>query len=78
MHFLYSFWERINKIEINYFCFFVLDKEILDKVLGSEERQFSSLAGLVSDKTLRAVNEMGFSEMMEIQFKSIKPLLEGR
>lgn len=58
--------------------FSVLDKETLDKVLGSEDREFFSLTGLVSDKTLRAVNEMGFTEMMEIQFKSIKPLLEGR
>ena len=54
----------------------------LDTVLGVDQRdedcQFSSLAGLVSDKTLRAVEGMGFTEMMEIQHKAIKPLLQGR
>ena len=52
----------------------------LETVLGSvnDDRRFSSLADKVSDKTLKAVEEMGFTEMMEIQFKSIRPLLEGR
>ena len=52
----------------------------LEEVLGSDssDKKFSSLSGSVSDKTLKAVNEMGFTEMMEIQSKSIRPLLQGR
>lgn len=54
----------------------------LDAVLGVEagggDRRFSSLVELVSEKTLRAVEEMGFPEMMEIQHKAIRPLLQGR
>ena len=41
-------------------------------------KNFSSLAGEVSDKTLKSISEMGFTEMMEIQHRSIRPLLEGR
>jgi ATP-dependent RNA helicase DDX18/HAS1 len=37
---------------------------------------FSSLKGRVSDATLEAIDEMGFSRMTEIQAKSIPPLLE--
>ncbi|XP_028991735.1 ATP-dependent RNA helicase DDX18 isoform X2 [Betta splendens] len=43
-----------------------------------EDTSFSSLAGLVSENTLKAVQEMGFQHMTEIQHKSIRPLLEGR
>lgn len=50
----------------------------LESVLGDNSKSFSSLAGLVSDKTLKAIEEMGFTDMMEIQYKSIRPLLEGR
>ena len=45
---------------------------------GGGDRSFSSLAGLVSEKTLRAIEEMQFKEMMEIQYRSIRPLLEGK
>ena len=53
-------------------------EKVLDGGHGLEERQFASLAGLVSEKTLRAIEEMGFTEMMEIQYRTIRPLLEGR
>lgn len=43
-----------------------------------EDTSFASLAELVSESTLRAVKEMGFEHMTEIQHKSIRPLLEGR
>ncbi|KAM4562036.1 ATP-dependent RNA helicase DDX18 [Fundulus diaphanus] len=43
-----------------------------------EDTSFASLAGLVSDSTLRGVKEMGFEHMTEIQHKTIRPLLEGR
>uniref|UniRef100_A0A8C3AL79 ATP-dependent RNA helicase n=1 Tax=Cyclopterus lumpus TaxID=8103 RepID=A0A8C3AL79_CYCLU len=43
-----------------------------------EDTSFSSLAELVSENTLKAVKEMGFEHMTEIQHKSIRPLLEGR
>ncbi len=42
------------------------------------DRSFSSLSDCVSDKTLKAISEMGFTEMMEIQYRSIRPLLEGK
>lgn len=45
---------------------------------GDGDRRFSSLTDCVSDKTLKAISEMGFTEMMEIQYRSIKPLLEGK
>jgi ATP-dependent RNA helicase DDX18/HAS1 len=37
-----------------------------------------SLRGFVSDKTLKAIEDMGFTHMMEIQHKSIRPLLAGK
>ena len=43
-----------------------------------DDRRFSSLVDCVSDKTLKAIQEMGFTEMMEIQSRSIRPLLEGK
>lgn len=42
------------------------------------DNSFEALRGKVSDATLKAVVEMGFSKMTEIQAKSIPPLLEGR
>ena len=53
-------------------------EEVLEGEHGLEDRQFASLVGLVSEKTLRAIEEMGFTEMMEIQHRTIQPLLEGR
>lgn len=45
---------------------------------GLGGRGFNSLEGRVSDKTLKAIAEMGFTDMMEIQHRAIPPLLEGR
>lgn len=39
---------------------------------------FESLDGKVSSHTLRAIKEMGYTHMTEIQAQSIPPLLEGR
>ncbi|KMZ05033.1 probable ATP-dependent RNA helicase pitchoune isoform X1 [Drosophila simulans] len=44
----------------------------------SDDRSFASLKGAVSEATLRAIKEMGFTEMTEIQAKSLTPLLKGR
>ncbi|XP_053674825.1 probable ATP-dependent RNA helicase pitchoune [Anopheles nili] len=41
-------------------------------------REFKSLEGNVSDNTMKAIAEMGFTKMTEIQAKAIPPLLEGR
>uniref|UniRef100_A0A915EL99 ATP-dependent RNA helicase n=1 Tax=Ditylenchus dipsaci TaxID=166011 RepID=A0A915EL99_9BILA len=38
---------------------------------------FDSLQGKVSANTLKAIEDMGFSKMTEIQAKSIEPLLQG-
>ncbi|CAH2085461.1 unnamed protein product [Euphydryas editha] len=40
--------------------------------------EFSSLEGKVCEPTLRAIKEMGFTTMTEIQAKAIPPLLEGK
>ncbi|XP_052898858.1 probable ATP-dependent RNA helicase pitchoune [Anopheles moucheti] len=45
-------------------------------LLGNQE--FSSLVGKVSNNTIKAIGDMGFTKMTEIQAKSIPPLLEGR
>ncbi|XP_073097436.1 ATP-dependent RNA helicase DDX18 isoform X2 [Manis javanica] len=43
-----------------------------------EDTSFASLTDLVNENTLKAIKEMGFTNMTEIQHKSIRPLLEGR
>ncbi|KAM5265417.1 ATP-dependent RNA helicase DDX18 isoform 1-T1 [Hipposideros larvatus] len=43
-----------------------------------EDTSFASLSNLVNENTLKAIKEMGFTNMTEIQHKSIRPLLEGR
>lgn len=42
------------------------------------DMSFTSLKGLISDESLKGIEEMGFTTMTEIQAKSIPPLLEGR
>ena len=42
------------------------------------DKKFASLSEVVSEKTLNAVTDMGFTDMMEIQHKSIRPLLDGK
>lgn len=39
---------------------------------------FSALEGRVCENTLKAIQDMGFTNMTEIQAKAIPPLLEGR
>lgn len=59
----------------------VEDSECFSPSLSSgafEDNSFTSLAGLVSENTLKGISDMGFTHMTEIQHKSIKPLLEGR
>ncbi|XP_058157090.1 ATP-dependent RNA helicase DDX18 [Dasypus novemcinctus] len=58
------------------------DSEVPNLPLGLtgafEDTSFTSLANLVNENTLKAIKEMGFTHMTEIQHKSIRPLLEGR
>ncbi|XP_014283069.1 uncharacterized protein [Halyomorpha halys] len=42
------------------------------------DARFSALEGKVSEETLKAIEDMGFTQMTEIQAKAIPPLLEGR
>lgn len=42
------------------------------------DTSFKSLEGAVSESTMKAVADMNFSHMTEIQAKTIPPLLEGR
>lgn len=52
---------------------------VSDLLLGAfEDTSFASLSNLVNENTLKAIEEMGFKRMTEIQHKSIRPLLEGR
>lgn len=48
----------------------------LETLLG--DNSFEALRGRVGEATLKAIKEMGFTKMTEIQAKSIPPLLEGR
>ncbi|KAK8740111.1 hypothetical protein OTU49_003043 [Cherax quadricarinatus] len=41
-------------------------------------RSFDSLRSVISDETMKAIDQMGFTEMTEIQAKAIPNLLEGR
>lgn len=43
---------------------------------AAEPRKFEELN--LSDKTMQAINDMGFSDMTEIQRRGIPPLLAGR
>ena len=58
-----------NYRKIWYFC---------PDVTVPDSKEFKSLEGFVSEKTLNAISDMGFTTMMEIQHKSIVPLLKGR
>ncbi|KAL4832639.1 hypothetical protein H8958_010838 [Nasalis larvatus] len=57
------------------------DSEVPSLPLGLtgafEDTSFASLCNLVNENTLKAIKEMGFTNMTEIQHKSIRPLLEG-
>lgn len=44
----------------------------------SNNTSFSALSEKVCENTLKAIKDMGFTNMTEIQAKSIPPLLEGR
>lgn len=46
--------------------------------LDPNNRSFKSLVDHVSEPTLKAIEEMGFTEMTEIQARSIPPLLQCR
>jgi len=54
-----------------------LEEMMKDSEVGMDEK-FSSLSEVVFEKTLNAVTDMGFTDMMEIQHKSIRPLLDGK
>jgi len=63
----------------------VVKQTILSAVPGSgialsilSSATFTSLADKVCENTLKAVAEMGFTTLTEIQARSIPPLLEGR
>lgn len=51
---------------------------LAEDVTNPDSKEFKSLEGIVSEKTLNAIADMGFTTMMEVQHKSIVPLLKGR
>jgi len=57
-------------------CLVVPGSEVAMRVLA--DTSFRSLEGAVSETTLKAVSDMGFTHMTEIQARTIPPLLEGR
>ncbi|CAD7672891.1 unnamed protein product [Nyctereutes procyonoides] len=58
------------------------DSEVPSLPLGLtgafEDTSFASLSDLVNENTLKAIKELAFTNMTEIQHKSIRPLLEDR
>ena len=63
------------------FIFFSELATELDSTLGFEaktDKSFKSLESSVSEDTMNAINDMGFSHMTEIQSLAIPKLLEGR
>jgi len=61
------------------------EKDIGQRLPGSgialeilSNTEFTSLKEKVSELTLKAIDDMGFTQMTEIQAKAIPPLLEGR
>uniref|UniRef100_A0A8C0PNF5 ATP-dependent RNA helicase n=1 Tax=Canis lupus familiaris TaxID=9615 RepID=A0A8C0PNF5_CANLF len=58
------------------------DSEVPSLLLGLtgafEDTSFASLSDLVNENTLKAIKELGFTNITEIQHKSIRPLLEDR
>lgn len=42
------------------------------------DKKFESLKDVVCENTLKAITDMGFTTMTEIQARSVPPLLEGR
>lgn len=42
------------------------------------DSSFSTLEGAVNENLLKAIAEMGFNKMTQIQLRAIPPLLEGR
>ncbi|XP_058789325.1 probable ATP-dependent RNA helicase pitchoune [Phymastichus coffea] len=62
-----------------------VETEPIEKLPGSSiglaittDRSFETLKDKVCESTLKAIADMGFTHMTEIQAKSIPPLLEGR
>ncbi|KRY54860.1 putative ATP-dependent RNA helicase pitchoune [Trichinella britovi] len=58
------------------FSFFIAALMLCQSILSG--KSFSSLAGIVSEQTLKAIRDMGFETMTEIQAQTIPSLLEGR
>ncbi|KRX26227.1 putative ATP-dependent RNA helicase pitchoune [Trichinella nelsoni] len=56
--------------------FFIAALMLCQSILSG--KSFSSLAGIVSEQTLKAIRDMGFETMTEIQAQTIPSLLEGR
>ena len=79
-----SFWyqtEIWNSFPLLWFCWIVSGTVPgCDVAVAGilSDTSFSTLESRVSDLTLRAVQDMGFDKMTEIQAKSIPHLLEGR
>lgn len=60
----------------NYTSVLVPTGTALDILLN--DNKFESLQDTVSEKTLRAVTDMGFTKMTEVQARCIPHLLEGK
>jgi len=77
-------------VTVNVYVFDIVDLDFMLRFLhvvvpGSElamrvstDTSFKSLEGAVCESTLKAVTDMNFTHMTEIQAKTIPPLLEGR
>jgi len=63
---------------INHFVFLISVPGSSGGLEALQDSSFSSLDGKVCSATQKAIAEMGFTDMTEIQARSIPPLLEGR
>lgn len=53
------------------------ENEITPELKKKKQSTFTSLKGIVCEKTLKAIKEMGFETMTDIQSKAIPKLLKG-
>lgn len=75
--FLNAYYQFFYKKCLFYGTFFV---SVPGSSVGgiTSDATFASLAGAVSEPTLRGIADMGFTKMTAIQAKAVPHLLEGR
>ena len=68
---------KFNNVDTILVGFFTVPGSRIGSAILSDS-SFEALSESVNDLTLRAIKDMGFTHMTQIQTKSIPPLLEGK